>query len=175
MHGPNIVEIIGQHVELRKVGREYFGLCPLHDDRRPSLRVNAEKQVWYCDPCGTGGDIIRFIELAERVSFKDALSILGIGDEREYRPSITQAKRKAASIAAAWMAEQRQKINALLGEKLEQIELADEIGDGELAETFLREQSFLRDLNDDLDLARYAGDFLSLKDSIELITEGVCL
>jgi hypothetical protein len=157
-----------------KVGQEYVARCPFHDDKHPSLSVSEDKGLFHCFGCGVGGDPIRFVELAEKVSFKDALSILGIGDELQYRLSITQAQRKAASIAATWMAEQRRKIKVLLGEKLERIELADEIGDGELAESFLREQSFLRDLYDYLDIPRYASDFLSLKGSIEQITKGVC-
>jgi len=76
-------------------------------------------------------------------------------------------------VAAAWMAEQRRKINVLLGEILEKIELADEIGDSELAESFLREQSFLRDLYEDLDISRNAADMLSIRSMIEAITEGV--
>jgi hypothetical protein len=60
-----------------------------------------------------------------------------------------------------------------LGEVLEKIELADEIGDNELAESFLREQSFLRDLYEDLGISRYASDLLSLRPMIEGITEGI--
>jgi CHC2 zinc finger len=170
---PDILDVIGRYTSLRKVGREYIGLSPCHNDRTPSLRVNADKQVWYCDPCASGGDVIRFIELVEKVSFKEALSILGIADEPKPRPAITARQRKAAELAAAWMSEQRCKINVLLGELLEQIDLADDIGDSELAESFLREQSFLGDLYDDLDLSRNAADLLSIRPMIEALTEGV--
>ena len=47
-----------------KRGREVAFLCPLHDDHNPSLRVNPEKGVWYCDPCGVGGDVVRLAQLA---------------------------------------------------------------------------------------------------------------
>ena len=56
-----------------------YWLSPCHNDRHPSLRVNPDKQVWYCDPCATGGDVIRFVELVEGVPFREALNILGIG------------------------------------------------------------------------------------------------
>ena len=104
--------------------------------------MNPDKQLWYCDPCASGGDVIRFIEIAEKVSFKEALSILGIDTKPNYRPIVTAAQRRAAESAAAWMREQRRKINLLLGDVLEQIDLADDIHDIELAESFLRERSF---------------------------------
>jgi len=170
---PDILEVVGRYTSLRKVGREELGLCPLHDDRHPSLRVNANKQVWYCDPCASGGDVIRFIQLVEKVSFKEALAILGIADEPKTRPVITARQREAAELAAGWMTEQRRKINFLLGELLEQIDFADEIGDSELADSFLRKQSFLRDLYKDLEISRYSADMLSIRPMIEAITEGV--
>ena len=170
---PDIIEIVSRYTSLRKAGREFFGLAPCHNDRRPSLRLNAEKQLWYCDPCAIGGDVIRFVEIAEKVSFKDALSILGMDNQPSRRPMITNAQRRAAQVAAVWMAKQRRKINVLLGDVLEKIELADEIGDSELAESFIREQSFLRDLYEDLDISRYAADMVSIRPTIELITEGV--
>jgi len=170
---PDILEVVGRYTSLRKVGREYIGLSPCHNDRSPSLRVNPDKGVFYCDPCGIGGDVIRFIEIVEKVSFKEALSILGMGNEPKPRPIITARQREAAEVAATWMAEQRRKINVLLGEVLEQIDFADEIGDSELADSFLRKQSFLRDLYKDLEISRYAADMLSIRPMIEAITEGV--
>src|SRR5262245_36870672 len=172
---PDILQVVGRYTSLRKVGREFFGFAPCHNDHHPSLRVNADKGVWYCDPCATGGDIVRFIQVAEKVSFRDALSILGMGTQSKPRPIVTNAQRRAAEVAAAWMADQRRKINALLGDILEKIELADEIGDSELAESFIRERSFLNDLYEDLDIPRYAADLLSIRPTIELITEGVQL
>jgi len=170
---PDILEVVGRYTSLRKVGREYIGLSPCHNDRSPSLRVNPDKGVFYCDPCGIGGDVIRFIEIVEKVSFKEALSFLGMGNEPKPRPIITARQREAAEVAATWMAEQRRKINVLLGEVLEQIDFADEIGDSELADSFLRKQSFLRDLYKDLEISRYAADMLSIRPMIEAITEGV--
>ena len=170
---PDILEVVGRYTSLRKVGREYIGLSPCHNDRSPSLRVNPDKGVFYCDPCGIGGDVIRFIEIVEKVSFKEALSILGMGNEPKPRPIITARQREAAEVAATWMAEQRRKINVLLGEVLEQIDFADEIGDSELADSFLRKQSFLRDLYKDLEISRYSADMLSIRPMIEAITEGV--
>ncbi len=50
--------------------------CPFHEDRRPSLRINIQKQVWRCDPCGIGGDVFAFVRQFNKCSFLEALSFL---------------------------------------------------------------------------------------------------
>src|SRR6266702_8364922 len=55
---------------------EFVGLCPLHPDTRPSFYVNAHKNLFYCHGCQRGGDLIRFVELSERLSFRDSLARL---------------------------------------------------------------------------------------------------
>ena len=63
------LEIIESYnVRLHKRGKEFFGLCPFHDDHHPSFRVNPEKYLWYCDPCGIGGDVFDFISRIERLN-----------------------------------------------------------------------------------------------------------
>lgn len=61
----------------RSVGRgEYVGLCPLHLESRPSFYVNARKNVFYCHGCGQGGDLFRFLQLSERLPFRESLARL---------------------------------------------------------------------------------------------------
>ena len=55
---------------------EFVGLCPLHPDTRPSFYVNARKNLFYCHGCQRGGDLIRFVELSERLSFRESLACL---------------------------------------------------------------------------------------------------
>ncbi len=55
---------------------EFVGLCPLHPDTRPSFYVNARKNLFYCHGCERGGDLIRFVELSQRLSFRDSLAHL---------------------------------------------------------------------------------------------------
>jgi hypothetical protein len=170
---PDILDVVGRYTSLRKTGKEFTGRCPFHEDKTPSFSVSEEKGLFHCFGCASGGDVITFIKLAEKVSFKGALSILGIADDPKHRPVITARQRQAAELAAVWMAEQRRKVGFLLGEVLEQIELADDIRDTELAESFLREQSFLRDLYEDLGMSRNAADLLSIRPMIESLTEGI--
>jgi DNA primase len=72
----DIVEVVGERVSLKRKGHEYVGLCPFHDDHRPSLSVSPRKQIFKCWSCGAGGDVIKFVQLLQRVEFKDALEIL---------------------------------------------------------------------------------------------------
>lgn len=59
--------------EPRKAGREWLVRCPLHEDRRPSLRLSAARNAWFCDPCAEGGDGIGLVMRARRLSFLDAV------------------------------------------------------------------------------------------------------
>jgi DNA primase len=169
---PSIVSVIGQRVDLRRVGKEYTGRCPFHEDKAPSFSVNEDRGVFYCFGCGAKGDVYDFTMQLEGIGFREAKARLGVNDI--YRPQpISGKQRQAAQLAAAWMADQRRKVNVLLGDVLEQIDLADEINDNELARSFLRERSFLADLYEDLNISRNATDLLSIRATIEAITEGI--
>src|ERR1700693_3785197 len=64
----------------RVAAREDFvGLCPLHRDTRPSFYVNVRKNLFYCHGCQQGGDLIRFVELSERLSFRESVACLQRG------------------------------------------------------------------------------------------------
>jgi DNA primase len=62
----------------RRVGarEEFVGLCPLHPETRPSFYVNVRKNLFYCHGCECGGDLIRFVELAEHLSFRETIAYL---------------------------------------------------------------------------------------------------
>ena len=58
----DIVDLVGSYVALRRQGRGYVALCPWHDDSRPSLQVNPERQSFKCWVCDIGGDIFSFLD-----------------------------------------------------------------------------------------------------------------
>jgi DNA primase len=69
----DIVDVVSEHVVLRKRGKDYVGLCPFHDDKSPSFSVSPGKQFYYCFSCGAGGNTIKFLmELGKR-SFSDVV------------------------------------------------------------------------------------------------------
>jgi DNA primase len=72
-----IEQVIGRYVELKPSGRRLLGRCPFHDDPRPSFVVYVHNQSWYCFGCDIGGDVFRFIERIEHLSFVEALQRLG--------------------------------------------------------------------------------------------------
>jgi len=72
----DIVELIGQFVQLKKVGKNYVGLCPFHSEKEPSFTVNPERQIFHCFGCKKGGDIFKFWMEYHNVSFFEALKDL---------------------------------------------------------------------------------------------------
>src|SRR3954462_2619302 len=72
----DIVQVVQDHVPLRKSGATYKGLCPFHGEKTPSFHVNREKGFFHCFGCGVGGDVIKFVELHEKASFTDAVRML---------------------------------------------------------------------------------------------------
>ncbi len=69
----DIVDVVGEHVVLKKKGREFVGICPFHDDRSPSMTVSPAKQFYYCFSCGAGGNAIKFLMELQRQSFSEVV------------------------------------------------------------------------------------------------------
>jgi len=72
----DIVEVISEHLNLVKKGREMVGLCPFHEDHRPSLYVNSVKQIFKCFACGAGGSVFTFVQMRENLTFPQAIERL---------------------------------------------------------------------------------------------------
>lgn len=69
----DIVETVSSYMQLDKKGKNYWGLCPFHDDANPSMSVSPDKQIYKCFVCGAGGNVFRFIEDYEKISFVEAV------------------------------------------------------------------------------------------------------
>ncbi len=69
----DITDVIGEKVVLRKQGKNFLGLCPFHQDRKPSFNVSPSKQIYKCFSCGAGGDVISFVMQQEHITFKEAV------------------------------------------------------------------------------------------------------
>ena len=69
----DIVDVISEHIVLKKKGREFVGICPFHDDTKPSMTVSPSKQFYYCFSCGAGGNSIKFLMEFTRANFSDVV------------------------------------------------------------------------------------------------------
>jgi len=73
----DIVDIISETVKLKKAGRNYWGLCPFHNEKTPSFSVSQEKQIYKCFGCGEAGNVITFLMKTRKLTFLDSLKLLG--------------------------------------------------------------------------------------------------
>ena len=84
---PDIIETIGQEVHLKRMGQNFKGLCPFHDEKTASFTVSPSRQTFKCFGCGEGGDVYDFIMKYQGVGFREASG-------GEYKPDpILQAER----------------------------------------------------------------------------------
>jgi DNA primase len=95
----DMVQLVGEKTDLRRVGTRWTGLCPFHDERTPSFSVNAEEKLYYCFGCGEGGDAFKFVQQTEGLEFQEAVELLaersGVRVEREEDdPKAEQRRRR---------------------------------------------------------------------------------
>ncbi|ALD66628.1 DNA primase [Spiroplasma cantharicola] len=72
----NIVDVIGKYIDLQKKGRNYVAVCPFHDDSDPSMNVSPDKKIFKCFVCGTGGNVITFVQEFNNITFFKALALI---------------------------------------------------------------------------------------------------
>ena len=111
----DVVEVIGQTVQLKRVGRNWTGLCPFHNEKTPSFSVNPDRQFYHCFGCKAGGDVFRFVQETEKVEFLEAVELLsrraGIPiperrpGERAVRAPLLEALDQAATAYEQWLAD----------------------------------------------------------------------
>jgi len=98
----DIIDVISEHLSLTKKGKELVGLCPFHTDHKPSLYVNPAKQIFKCFACGAGGDVLKFVQMKENLSFTQTLERLAqrAGIRLERTKSVSQGPSSASAIDA---------------------------------------------------------------------------
>ena len=72
----DIVEVIAQYITLKRSGRNYFGLCPFHNEKSPSFSVSPDKQIFHCFGCGVGGDVFAFVSKISGMNFYETVQTL---------------------------------------------------------------------------------------------------
>jgi len=72
----DIVRYVSEHVQLKKMGTSYKGLCPFHQEKTPSFNVNPDRGAFHCFGCGVGGDVFKFAMLHEKVSFPESIELV---------------------------------------------------------------------------------------------------
>ena len=90
----DIVDLIGEYVDLKRSGSNYMGLCPFHSEKTPSFSVSPSKSIFKCFGCGVGGDVITFIMKRENLSFPEAVEFLA--DKYNVRLEVYKDENKEA-------------------------------------------------------------------------------
>ena len=103
----DIIEVVSGHMQLKKAGRDFKGLCCFHQEKTPSFTVNPEKQLFYCHGCGAGGDVFGFLQQVEGLTFGETAERLAgrygltLRFDRSGVPGGTKSPLLAANEAAA--------------------------------------------------------------------------
>lgn len=114
----DIVQVVQERVQLRRSGTGWKGLCPFHGEKTPSFQVHGDRGFFHCFGCGVGGDVIKFVELFDKITFPEAVRQLAarfglpVPEPAEGRSEDEEGRReresllKAHEVAAAWFREQ---------------------------------------------------------------------
>lgn len=100
----DIVDVVSNYVSLQKKGRNYFGLCPFHNEKTPSFSVSPEKQIFHCFGCKKGGNSIHFIQQIENLSFPEAIKLLAdrsgikLPDKKGYSDTYSILKERMRAV-----------------------------------------------------------------------------
>ncbi|MGA8218333.1 MAG: DNA primase, partial [Solirubrobacterales bacterium] len=100
----DIVEIVSAYTDLQQRGQDYWGNCPFHDERTPSFKVNPRDKLYYCFGCEASGDVFRFVEEKEGLTFPEAVESLGerYGVEIQREDEDPEAEKRRRRKARLW-------------------------------------------------------------------------
>ena len=123
----DIVDVISEHIVLKRKGREFVGICPFHDDSKPSMTVSPAKQFYYCFSCGAGGNSIKFLMEFTRANFSDVvlslakknninIESLNSSEEEAYKKQLSRKEdlHKILGAANNWF---KSKLNSSVGKE----------------------------------------------------------
>ena len=100
----DIVEVVSEYVPLKRSGANYWGLCPFHNDKKPSMSVSPSKGIYKCFSCGAGGDALNFLVKIQNREYKDVILELadkfGIELPKKYSPNNEKKNEKKEMIKA---------------------------------------------------------------------------
>ena len=113
----DIVQVVQERLPLKRSGATWKGLCPFHGEKTPSFHVNGDKGFFHCFGCGVGGDVIKFVELYDKVTFPEAVRVLAaraglpVPEAPDLRQDADSQRERDAllkihEVAAAWFREQ---------------------------------------------------------------------
>ena len=94
----DIVFTISQYMTLKRKGRNYFGLCPFHNEKSPSFSVSPDKQIFHCFGCGVGGDVINFVKKIENIGFLDSVRLLAEKSGIQLPNDISKAEEESIKL-----------------------------------------------------------------------------
>ena len=96
----DIVDVISQYVTLKRKGRNFFGICPFHNEKSPSFSVSPDKQIFHCFGCGVGGNVFHFISKIENISFGESIQLLAERAHIELPKSSSVEDERIANLKA---------------------------------------------------------------------------
>jgi DNA primase len=116
----DIVQLIGEHVQLKKAGVNWKGNCPFHNEKTPSFMVNPEKNIFHCFGCNEGGDVFTFIQKIEGLDFPEALKLLGekAGVKiQNFDPRVSSEKNRLMELSSATTLHWQENMSKDIGSK----------------------------------------------------------
>ena len=96
----DIVDVISQYVTLKRKGRNFFGICPFHNEKSPSFSVSPDKQIFHCFGCGVGGNVFHFISKIENINFVESIQLLAERAHIELPKSSSVEDERLANLKA---------------------------------------------------------------------------
>ena len=118
----DIIDLVSEHVQLTRRGRNFLGLCPFHEEKTPSFSVNPDRQFYHCFGCGVGGDVFKFIQEIDRVTFVEAVKFLA------ERAGIALPERSGPSREEVEAADELYRANDLAHKYFHHLLLNDDVG-----------------------------------------------